>query len=59
MLVSRTYFLSYFCIYSISLDATRKRYKAEKHLSKNLEEKDQIEREFVKKREKVIIQILY
>ncbi|CAF1091658.1 unnamed protein product [Rotaria sordida] len=36
----------------LDVDATRKRYNAEKHLSKNLEEKDKIEREFVKKREK-------
>ncbi|CAF1244390.1 unnamed protein product [Rotaria sordida] len=36
----------------LDVDATRKRYNAEKHLSKNLEEKDKIEREFVKKQEK-------
>ncbi|CAF3433782.1 unnamed protein product [Rotaria sp. Silwood1] len=36
----------------LDVDATRKRYNAEKHLSKNLEDKDKIEREFVKKREK-------
>ena len=36
-------------------DVTRKRYNADKQLSKNLEEKDKIEREFVKKREKVKI----
>lgn len=36
-----------------NLDATKKRYHAEKNLSKNLQEKDRIEREFVKKREKV------
>ncbi|CAF0822646.1 unnamed protein product [Didymodactylos carnosus] len=35
----------------LDVDATRKRFDAEKNLSKNLEEKDKIEREFVKKRE--------
>jgi len=44
-----------------SSDATRKRYNSEKNLSKNLEEKDRIEREFVKKREKVktIVNVLF
>ena len=37
------------------LGSTRKRFESEKHLSKNLEEKDRIEREFVKKREQVMI----
>ncbi len=44
------FFLSF---YLLNTDATRKRYNAEKYLSKNLEEKDKIEREFVKTREKV------
>jgi hypothetical protein len=35
------------------LDAIKKRFDAEKHLSKNLEEKDKIEREFFKKKEQV------
>jgi hypothetical protein len=43
--------INFFHIFRI--DTTRKRYNAEKNLSKNLEEKDKIEREFVKKREKV------
>lgn len=38
---------------NIIIDASRKRYYAEKNLSKNLQEKDRIEREFIKKREKV------
>lgn len=37
---------------NLDVDATRKRYNSEKNLSKNLEEKDRIERELVKKREK-------
>ncbi|CAF1582502.1 unnamed protein product [Rotaria magnacalcarata] len=36
----------------LDVDTTKKRYYAEKSLSKNLQEKDKIEREFVKKREK-------
>ncbi|CAF1682823.1 unnamed protein product, partial [Adineta ricciae] len=36
----------------LDVDTTAKRYKSEKKLSKNLEEKDTIEREFVKTREK-------
>ncbi|UJR27696.1 hypothetical protein I4U23_008973 [Adineta vaga] len=36
----------------LDVDTTMKRYKAEKSLSKNLEEKDTIEREFVKTQEK-------
>ncbi|CAF3438886.1 unnamed protein product [Rotaria socialis] len=39
-------------IRDLDVDTTKKRYYAEKSLSKNLEEKDKIEREFVKKREK-------
>ena len=35
------------------LDAIKKRLDAEKNLSKNLEDKDQIEREFFKKKEQV------
>ncbi|CAF0981483.1 unnamed protein product [Didymodactylos carnosus] len=35
----------------LAVDSTKKRFDAEKNLSKNLEEKDKIEREFVKKRE--------
>jgi hypothetical protein len=34
-------------------DTTKKRFDGEKHLSKNLEDKDRIEREFLKKREQV------
>jgi hypothetical protein len=52
MLVSTNSFHLLF-FYRYNLDTTRKRYSAEKHLSKNLEEKDRIGREFVKKREKV------
>jgi hypothetical protein len=42
-----------FCFYRLDLDTTSKRYNAEKNLSTNLQEKDKIEREFVKSREKV------
>ncbi len=46
--------LQRFCFSYLSiLDTTRKRYSADKNLSKNLEEKDRIERDFVKTREKV------
>ena len=55
MLVSRTRKKTFSIEFSSqsNLDATKKRYHAEKNLSKNLQEKDRIEREFVKKREKV------
>lgn len=55
MLVSRTRKKTFSIEFSsqLNLDATKKRYHAEKNLSKNLQEKDRIEREFVKKREKV------
>ena len=39
--------------YPSILDTTRKRYSADRNLSKNLEEKDRIERDYVKTREKV------
>lgn len=35
------------------LDSIKKRFDTEKSLSKNLEEKDKIEREYLKKREQV------
>ncbi|CAF4274674.1 unnamed protein product, partial [Rotaria sp. Silwood2] len=35
----------------LDIDATRKHFDAEKNLSKNLEERDRIEREFLKKKE--------
>lgn len=38
----------------LDVDTTKKRYFAEKNLSKNLQEKDHIEQDFVKKKEKVI-----
>jgi hypothetical protein len=38
---------------SIISDAIKKRFDAEKNLSKNMEDKDRIEREFFKKREQV------
>ena len=34
-------------------DAVKKRFDSEKSLSKNLDEKDRLEREFIKKREQV------
>ena len=37
----------------ILADATRKRFDAEKNLTKNLEEKDRIERESLRKKEQV------
>ncbi len=48
-------FKSLFCFFSINfyLDTIKKRLDTEKSLSKNLEEKDKIEREYFKKREQV------
>jgi isoleucyl-tRNA synthetase len=43
----------------IYLDAIKKRLDTEKSLSKNLEDKDKIEREFFKKREQVYIMISF